>query len=127
MTDIKLGRRMTALAAVIAFAFAALVTRLWFLQVLAAEEYRERATGNFVRLIPDPAPRGRILDRNGQPLVDNRRAIVVTIDRQKVENEDALLRDLSDLLNTPTTELEERLHDPDYFPYQPVPVYEGAQ
>jgi penicillin-binding protein 2 len=127
MTDFKLGRRMMALAAVIAFAFAALVTRLWFLQVLAAEEYRERATGNFVRLIPDPAPRGRILDRNGQPLVDNRRAIVVTIDRQKVEDEDALLRQLSDLLDTPMTELEERLHDPDYLPYQPVPVYEGAQ
>jgi penicillin-binding protein 2 len=127
MMDIKLGRRMMVLAAVIAFAFAALVTRLWFLQVLAAEEYREQATGNFVRLIPDPAPRGRILDRNGQPLVDNRRAIVVTIDRQKVENEDALLRELSDLLDTPTTELEERLHDPDYLPYQPVPVYEGAQ
>jgi penicillin-binding protein 2 len=127
MTDIKLGRRMMVLAAVIAFAFAAMVTRLWFLQVLAAEEYRERATGNFVRLIPDPAPRGRILDRNGLPLVDNRRAIVVTIDRQKVENEDALLRELSDLLDTPTTELQERLHDPDYLPYQPVPVYEGAQ
>ena len=47
---------MTALAAVIAFMFAALVTRLWFLQVLAAEQYRERAEGNYVRITPIPAP-----------------------------------------------------------------------
>lgn len=126
MTDAKLGRRMMALAAVVAFAFAALVTRLWFLQVLAAEEYRDRATGNYVRLIPIPAPRGRILDRNGQPLVDNRRAVVITIDRQKVRDEEPLLRDLSGLLDEPMTELAKRLHDPDYLPYQPVPVYEGA-
>jgi penicillin-binding protein 2 len=126
MTDAKLGRRMVAVAAVIAFTFAAMVTRLWFLQVLAAEEYRDRATGNYVRLIPIPAPRGRILDRNGQPLVDNRPAVVITVDRQKVTNEEALLRDLSNLLDAPMGDLEERLNDPDYLPYQPVPVYEGA-
>lgn len=126
MTEAKLGRRMVSLAAVFAFAFAALVTRLWFLQVLAAEEYRDRATGNYVRLIPIPAPRGRILDRNGQPLVDNRRAIVITIDRQKVRDEETLLRELSQLLDTPMSDLEERLRDPDFLPYEPVPVYEGA-
>jgi penicillin-binding protein 2 len=126
MTDARLGRRLVAVAAVISFAFAALVTRLWFLQVLAAEEYRDRATGNYVRLIPIPAPRGRILDRNGQPLVDNRRAITITVDRQKVKDEQALLRDLSNLLDEPMSDLEDRLHDPDYLPYQPVPVYEGA-
>jgi penicillin-binding protein 2 len=126
MTDARLGRRLVAVAAVISFAFAALVTRLWFLQVLAAEEYRDRATGNYVRLIPISAPRGRILDRNGQPLVDNRRAITITVDRQKVQDEEALLRDLSNLLDEPMSDLEDRLHDPDYLPYQPVPVYEGA-
>jgi penicillin-binding protein 2 len=126
MTDAKLGRRLVTVAAVISFAFAALVTRLWFLQVLAAEEYRDQAAGNYVRLIPVPAPRGRILDRNGLALVDNRRAIVITVDRQKVRDEEALLRDLSALLDEPMTDLEERLYDPDYLPYQPVPVYEGA-
>jgi penicillin-binding protein 2 len=126
MTDAKLGRRLVTVAAVIAFAFAALVTRLWFLQVLAAEKYRDQATGNYVRLIPVPAPRGRILDRNGRALVDNRRAIVITVDRQKVGDEEALLRDLSALLDEPMTDLDERLSDPDYLPFQPVPVYEGA-
>jgi penicillin-binding protein 2 len=126
VSDARLGRRMTALAAVLAFAFAALVTRLWFLQVLAAEEYREQATGNYVRLIPIPAPRGRILDRNGEPMVDNRRTLVATIDRDEVEDETALLDRLADLLDTTTINLQERLSDPDFLPFQPVPVYEGV-
>ncbi len=126
MTDARIGRRMTALAAAIAFAFAALVTRLWFLQVLAAEEYRERAAGNSVRLIPIPAARGRILDRNGEPLVDNRRTVVITIERNEVRDEAVLLDQLAELLDTTTINLEERLNDPDFLPFQPVPVYEGA-
>jgi penicillin-binding protein 2 len=117
---------MTALAAVIAFAFAALVTRLWFLQVLAAENYREAATGNYVRLIPIPAPRGQILDRNGEPVVDNRRTLVATIDRDKVPDQGALLDRLADILDTTTINLRERLEDPDFLPFQPVPVYEGV-
>jgi penicillin-binding protein 2 len=126
MTGPTLSRRMTALAAVIAFAFAAMVTRLWFLQVLAAEEYRERATVNAVRLIPIAAPRGRILDRNGEPLIDNRRTVVITIDRDEVRDEAALLDRLASLLDTTTINLREQLNDPDYLPYEPVPVYEGA-
>jgi penicillin-binding protein 2 len=117
---------MTALAAVIAFAFAALVTRLWFLQVLAAENYRQAATGNYVRLIPIPAPRGRILDRNGVPVVDNRRTLVATIDRDKVRDQAALLERLADVLDTTTINLQERLGDPDFLAFQPVPVYEGV-
>ncbi len=107
MTGPQLGRRMTALAAVIAFMFAALVTRLWFLQVLAAEEYRERAQGNSVRITPIPAARGRILDRNGEPLVDNVQTTQVLIDKETVREGalDSLLARLSTLLDVPVEEL----------------------
>ncbi len=121
-----LGRRMTVLAAVIAFMFASLVTRLWFLQVLASEEYRDRAEGNRVRITPIPAARGRILDRNGDPLVDNVSTNQITVDKEKVRDEDALLARLSTLLDAPETELRDRYEDPDYLPYQPVPVWENV-
>ena len=126
MTGAHLGRRMTALAAVIAFMFAALVTRLWFLQVLAAEEYRERAVGNYVRITPIPAPRGRILDRNGEPMVDNVTTNQILVDRSKVKDEDALLSRLSTLLDVPVGALRERYEDPDFLPFQPVPVWENV-
>ena len=124
MTEATFGKRMTALAAVIALAFAALVTRLWFLQVLAAEQYKDRANSNRVRLVPVAAPRGRILDRTGNPLVTNTQAFVLTVDRSKVEDEAALLADLSDVLHVPAEQLRERLNSPKYLPYQPVPVYD---
>jgi penicillin-binding protein 2 len=117
---------MTALAGLVAVLFATLVTRLWFLQVLAGDEYRQEARGNFVRLVPVTAPRGRILDRNGEPLVDNRPTVAITVNRQKVENEEDLLFRLAELLDAPVAELTERYNDPDYLPFQPVPVYIGA-
>src|SRR5919106_4712389 len=124
MTEGAFGRRMTALAAVIALTFAALVTRLWFLQVLASGQYREQANSNRVRLVPVPALRGRILDRDGEPLVTNAQGFVLTVDRSKVKDEDALLSSLSERLEVPVKELESRLHDLDYLPYQPVPIYD---
>jgi penicillin-binding protein 2 len=115
---------MTALAAVLAFLFASLVTRLWFLQVLAAEQYRERAEGNSVRITPIPAPRGRILDRNGEPLVDNVQTTQVLIDKEEVPSDrvEPLLARLSELLDVPVGQLRERYEDPDYLPFQRVPV-----
>jgi penicillin-binding protein 2 len=124
--EARFRTRMTALTAVVAFAFAALVTRLWFLQVLAAEEYRGAAETNRVRLVPIPAPRGEILDRHGEPLVINHPTHVITVDLSKVRNERGLLSRLSEVLGVSTAELSRRLHDPDFLPYQPVPVHQGA-
>lgn len=126
MTDGKLGTRLAVLAAVITFFFAALTTRLWFLQVLAAEKYRADAQDNRVRLIPIPAPRGQILDRNGEPLVTNSPSTALLVDRRVVRNEEALLFRLSELLEVPVEELTERFHDPDYLSYQPIPVWDDV-
>lgn len=62
--------------------FAALFTRLWYLQVLIAPEYRLLAENVRSRVVIEEAPRGRILDRNGNVLVGNRRSLVVTVDWQ---------------------------------------------
>ena len=46
--------------------------RLYYLQIVKGEYYAERAENQRVRLIPIPAPRGAIFDRNGKMLVDSR-------------------------------------------------------
>lgn len=126
MTEGKLGTRARVLAAIVAFLFAALVTRLWFLQVLAAETYQQRAETNRVRLVPIPAPRGQVLDRNGNVLVDNRNSIQLTVNRRFVPNVEELLLKLSELLEVPVKQLADRLNDPDYLPFQPVPIAEDV-
>ncbi|RDI96520.1 penicillin-binding protein [Meiothermus sp. QL-1] len=51
------------------------VGRLWQLQVLQYEQYATRSQGNYLRTETILAPRGRILDRNGQVLATNRLAV----------------------------------------------------
>jgi penicillin-binding protein 2 len=67
----KLARRVALLSALVVIGFAALVMRLWALQVLAGSHYAAQAQANQVRTVRVQAPRGPILDRNGNVLVTN--------------------------------------------------------
>jgi len=123
VTEGRTGLRLKVFAGLIAFMFAALTTRLWFLQVLASDQFRSVANQNAVRLMDIPAPRGRILDDKGSLLVQNRMSLVVTVNKQEAGphlEEDLFL--LSKLLGVSTRELASRVVDPRYYSFQPVPV-----
>lgn len=117
-------RIRTTIVGVVAFAlFSALFARLWYLQVAAADQFRVAATSNSTREIREPGTRGRILDAQGNVLVDNRVENDITLDR-KTNGEDKrrVLQQLSVLLGVPVAQLEVRLNDPRISPYTPVPV-----
>src|SRR2546421_661915 len=76
--------RLGIVAIVVVSLFAALLARLWYLQVLAAPQYRTQASVNRVRTIYTEAPRGRILDRQGRVLVDNRVTDAVVVNREEL-------------------------------------------
>ncbi len=59
--------------------FAIIFFRLWYLQVLSGSKYVSEAAVNFVRSVPVQAPRGEILDRNGNVMVGSRPVPVVDI------------------------------------------------
>jgi penicillin-binding protein 2 len=67
----KLARRVALLSALVVIGFAALLLRLWALQVLSGSQYAARAQANQVRTVRIQAPRGAILDRSGHILVSN--------------------------------------------------------
>jgi penicillin-binding protein 2 len=56
-----------------------LLGRLYQLQILRGDEYKEKADDNFVKEIRQPADRGQILDRNRRVLVDVRPSYDVTM------------------------------------------------
>src|SRR3954454_17699991 len=58
--------------------------RLWYLQVLSGNHYLAQANSNRVRDIVRQAPRGRIVDRNGRVLVDNRSGYAVVMNPAKL-------------------------------------------
>jgi penicillin-binding protein 2 len=75
----KLARRLALLGAVVLVVFAALLLRLWALQVLAGTKYVAQAQANQFRTVRVQAPRGPVLDRNGHVLVTNATATAVEL------------------------------------------------
>ena len=128
MTQDSPRLRLGVLGVVAISMFAALLTRLWFLQVLSAPELKLQATANATRIVKEPAPRGRILDREGRILVDNRASNIVAVDRTKLQESEveALLLNLSRLLERSPEELGKRLDDRRVSPYTPVPIAEDV-
>jgi penicillin-binding protein 2 len=100
--------------------------------VMTTDQYQVAAQENRIRVVPVEAPRGRILDRNGKVLVDNRISVQVTIDRTVLDELDkdkrtVVLTSLADALaraSKPKTvqDLEAELSNRRYSPNVPVPV-----
>jgi penicillin-binding protein 2 len=63
--------RLTAVQYVILAIFLFLAYGLWRLQVSQSDMYATLAEQNRIRNVPILAPRGKIFDRNGRPIVDN--------------------------------------------------------
>jgi penicillin-binding protein 2 len=124
MMEPRTGMRVKMLATLVVVMFAALTTRLWFLQVLAAEEYRDDAENNAVRIVELPAPRGTIRDASGtEILVNSRTSNVLTVNRQEAGGDtERILLELSELLGVPAAELGARLDDDRYYAFSPIPV-----
>jgi penicillin-binding protein 2 len=64
----QLALRVAVLGGVALLMFGIIFFRLWYLQVLTGEQYVQEAAANTVRKLPVAAPRGQILDREGQPI-----------------------------------------------------------
>jgi penicillin-binding protein 2 len=108
----------------VALMFAALSTRLWYLQVLAAPRYRNDIVQNSVRLVQTDAQRGRILDDTGKNLlVGNRMSLEVQVSQQQLgADPEAEILKLSQVIKVPAAKISAALQDKRYYAYQPIPV-----
>ena len=66
--------------------------RLYYLQMVKGDYYAEKAENQRVRLIPIPAPRGAIFDRNGKILVDSRSTYNITLAKEPIKKIDVTER-----------------------------------
>lgn len=114
---------MSIVGVIVLALFSALFARLWYLQVASTGEFAAAAQSNSVRTINEPPIRGRILDALGRPLVDNRIANVITIDRKlSPARRTMVVNRLAELLKTPAATIRKKLDDPRVSPYTSVPV-----
>lgn len=118
--------RIAALGVFALCLFIIVFFRLWFLQVLSGEQYLADANQNRVRVVRVEAPRGDIIDRNGNTLVRNKSSWQVRVDqnawgitlsqknRRLVFNDPdfvPVLRRLSRALGVPVSELKQKMRD----------------
>jgi penicillin-binding protein 2 len=135
--------RLIVLRVLVFSLFATLFARLYYLQVVSGETYHARAASQSLREVVVQPQRGLIVDDEGRPLVANRMAWVVSVDRTlygRLSHHDqrVLLQRLAVAVRTPAHTLRQSLvtcGDPGSVrgrcwngsPYQPVPVAENVR
>ena len=79
--------RVVSFAIVVAVIFIVLAARLWYLQVLAGNDYSVLARATQTLTVKDPAQRGVIYDRDGEVLANNEPGLNVTVVPDEIRKE----------------------------------------
>ncbi|MCL2135947.1 MAG: penicillin-binding protein 2 [Coriobacteriia bacterium] len=90
--------------------FGALIAKLWSLQLIWGDYYKEQAELNRRSVVSVPAIRGRILDRKGREMVGNRPTLLVTAPRSVADDRNLVYR-LSLVLGIPKEVIRQKLLD----------------
>jgi penicillin-binding protein 2 len=125
-TAARPGLRLRVTGLVVIVLFALLGLRLWTLQVLQAPAAAKSVTANQIRAVAVDPVRGLILDRYGNPLVDNVVVNQITLSRVTAQQHPEVVGRLAALLGQTTAQIDAAIADPRFSPYKPVPVLDGA-
>jgi len=104
----ELKPRFAALGIVVVLVLGVLLVRLWTMQVVQGSAYTAQSEDNRVREVTVEAPRGRILDRKGRPLVTNRATKAVLV-LPSASEDTTLLNRLSIVLSVPVADIKDKL------------------
>ncbi len=132
-------RRLAVLHLVVASLLIGLGARLWFVQVMSGTAYASQAKQEQTEAVIVPSVRGEILDDTGRPMVDNRSALVVSVNmadlQQQRDGGVAELHRLAAVLGMNYQQLSEevrtctaKVRQPCWpgSPYQPIPVAQNV-
>jgi penicillin-binding protein 2 len=119
-------RRAMVLGAAQGGLAALLAGRMGYIAIAENELYRTLSESNRVQLRLIPPRRGWIVDRHGQPISINRSDFRVDLIPDRIQNQDAIIAELTRLLDLPPDEVD-RVKDElkRAAGYQPVPVAEN--
>src|SRR5438876_7269424 len=113
--------RLTAVQYVILAIFLLLAYGLWQLQVSQSDYYSAAAEQNRIRNVPILAPRGKILDRNGKPIVENYRSMTALLLRDSSRDLSADADLIASGLHMDPKEVKDKIRRFAFTPqYQPI-------
>ncbi len=86
-------------------------TRLFFMQVIQGNYYKEEADGNRIRHLPMQANRGVMYDRNGVIMAGSRSAysVIMPLDRKGNTLSEETIQKLSALLHIPGADIKKNI------------------
>ncbi|HOP26317.1 MAG TPA: penicillin-binding protein 2 [Candidatus Sabulitectum sp.] len=113
-------RSMLLLAVIL---FAILAGRLFHLQIVSGDYYRELSSRNHIRSVITPAPRGIITDRNGVVLADNVPSFTVSVVSAEFDTLNTGL--LLELLDMEAPVLSERMASAASSPFRSTVIASG--
>ncbi len=125
----NLRMRLRLIQALVLVLLGVLCVRLYLLQIIEGKRYAEVAENQRMRLLPIPAPRGVIFDRNGNLLVDSRPIYSVLLSREDTKGIDrsTLIKPLSDGLKLDAEILRERFDQVKNQPaFESILIKDGA-
>ncbi|MCB1318073.1 MAG: penicillin-binding protein 2, partial [Leptospiraceae bacterium] len=93
--------------AAVALAFTAIIIKLFYIQVLSPGTHQSQ----YLSTRSIRPERGRILDRNGEPLVVNQPAYLLYAEPKHIESRHTMIRDLDEILQMGPATLEGYLDD----------------
>jgi penicillin-binding protein 2 len=115
--------KLTIMQYVIVAVLLVLLSGLWRLQVVGAQNYRILAEQNRIRKVPILAPRGKLFDREGRLLVDNYPSVSCFLVREAGRDLHADFPLISRGLHMSMEQLESTLAHYALAPkYQPIPL-----
>ena len=109
--SLSFSRRMMLVGGAQAAIGGLLVGRLGYLAVSQNEKYQLLSENNRVQLIVVPPRRGWLVDRHGKPIAINRSDFRVDIIPQQLENPEATLKELAQLLELDRDDLDRILSE----------------
>lgn len=118
--------RLKFIQSVIFFFFGLIVCGLFYMQIIHGGYYHRLSMNNRIRIVPSDAMRGRIFDRNGCLLADNRMAFHVGVVAQDMGDKKALFDYLGGVLNKNPAYLEKQFHRKNAAPFAPVILAEDV-
>lgn len=102
--------------------FTGMTGSLFYLQIIRGDYFFRLSKNNRIRVVPLEGERGRVFDRQGRLMADNRVAFNVMVVPQDVENQERLFEEISRILKVPAEQLERAYKAGRHTPFVPVEV-----
>jgi len=121
-----LARRGQMAFRALAVVFGVLLVQFFRLQIIQHDQYALKSESNRLRPVPQPAPRGLILDRHGRVIAENVPGYSVSLLAQNADSLRAMLGRLEPLVQLDSGGVEHVIERYRLTPYEPALVVKDA-